>query len=309
LAIGAAVAVCVGVLAIILARLYVDWLWFGEVGLRTVFWKRLAVGGVTAVGFGAAFFAVVYGNLVIARRLAPKYRPVEGVDVIEAVHETALRWVGRAGLLAALLGAFIAARSAAGSWLVFARALEGVPFGLRDPIFHHDLAFYVFRLPAWEYAYGFLFASLIVALILSIAAHLAVGGIEVQMRESARPADLISRVGGLHIEEGAAIHLSALMAALFILGGVGYLFRAWNLLYSTAGVVYGVGYTDLHVRLPMIRVLMVLVFVLAGALIYNAAHRRHPWWPAAAVGVWLVQLLQLLGLDPGAAGLDEPVQT
>ena len=302
------------VLTVILARLYVDWLWFGEVGLRAVFWKRLAVGAVTAVGFGAAFFAVVYGNLRVARRLAPKYRPVEGVDVIEAVHEAALRWVARAGLLAALLGALIAARSAAGSWLVFARALNGVPFGLRDPIFHHDLAFYVFRLPAWEYAYGFLFASLIVALILSVAAHLAVGGIELSQRESPRPpispeqwarfppqarvAERVSRVSGLRIEEGAAIHLSALMAALFILGGVGYLFRAWNLLYSKAGVVFGVGYTDLHVRLLMIRVLMALVFVLAGALIYNAAHRRHPWWPAAAFGVWLVSLIVLLGIVP-----------
>ena len=301
-------------LAVILAHLYVDWLWFGEVGLRTVFWKRLAIGAVTAIGFGAVFFVVVYGNLVIARRLAPKYRPVEGVDVIEAVHETALRWVGRLGLLAALLGALIAARSAAGSWLVFARALNGVPFGLSDPIFHHDLSFYVFRLPAWEYAYGFLFASLIVALIVSVAAHFAVGGIEVRQRESPRPqiapeqwarlppqaraADQLSRVGGFRIEEGAAIHLSALMAALFILGGLGYLFRAWNLLYSRAGVVFGVGYTDLHVRLPMTRVLMVLVFVLAAALIYNAARRRHPWWPAAAFGVWLVSLIVLLGIVP-----------
>ena len=39
--------------------------------------------------------------------------------------------------------------------------------------------------------------------------------------------------------------------------------------------MFGVGYTDLHVRLPMTRVLMVLVFTLAAALIYNAARRRH----------------------------------
>jgi uncharacterized protein len=313
----AVVAVVVLVaLVIIAARLYVDWLWFGEVGLRTIFWKRLAIGAVAAVGFGAAFFAVVYGNLLIARRLAPKYRPVEGVDVIEAVHESALRWVGRAGLFVALLGALIAARSAAGSWLVFARAADGVSFGIRDPVFHHDLSFYVFRLPAWEYAYGFLFGSLIVALVLSVAAHLAIGGIEVRMRPPARPdmtseqwarvppqaraAEQFARVNGFHIEEGAAIHLSALMAALFILGGIGYLFRAWNLLYSTSGVVFGAGYTDIHVRLLMMRVLMVLVFVLGGALIYNAARRRHPWWPFAAFGIWLVSLVLLLGIVPAA---------
>ncbi len=184
MAIAALVAVVFVVLGVILARLYVDWLWFGEVGLRTIFWKRFAIGVVAWPVFAAAFFAVVYGNLLIARRLAPKYRPVEGLDVIEVVHESALRWVGRVGLLVALVGALIAGGSAAGAWLVFARALDGVPFGIRDPIFHHDLSFYVFRLPAWEYAYGFLFASLVVALILSIAAHLAVGGLEVKLRRT-----------------------------------------------------------------------------------------------------------------------------
>ena len=79
----------------------------------------------------------------------------------------------------------------------------------------------------------------------------------------ARAAEQLARVRGFGIEEGAAIHLSALMAALFILGGVGYLFQAWNLLYSTAGVVFGAGYTDVHVRLPAMRVIMVLAFVLA----------------------------------------------
>jgi uncharacterized protein len=308
-----AVVVAVVVALIVWAHLYVDWLWFGEVGLRTIFWKRLLVGLVAFVVFAAAFFAIVYGNLLIARRLAPKYRPVEGVDVIELVHGTASRWVGYVGLAAALLGAIIAGAMAAGSWLVFARAQDGVPFGLQDPVFHHDLSFYVFTLPAWEYVYGFLFVSLVIALVVSVAAHLAVGGIEVRMGEaritdeqravyppSARAAEQLTRLRGVRIEEGAAIHASILMAALFVLGGVGYVFRAWNLLYSTAGVVFGAGYTDVHVRLPMMRVLMVLCFALAAALVYNAVRRRHPWWPAAAFGVWLVSLIVLLGIVPAA---------
>ena len=314
LAKAALVAIVFIVLGVILARLYVDWLWFGEVGLRTIFWKRLAIGIVAGPVFAAAFFAVVYGNLLIARRLAPRYRPVEGIDVIEVVHESASRWVGRVGLAVALVGALIAGRSAAGAWLVFARALDGVPFGIRDPVFHHDLSFYVFRLPAWEYAYGFLFASLVLALIVSVAAHFAVGGLEMRQVEPSRrqmepeqwarmpppvrAAEYVSRLRGFRAEEGAAIHISALAAALFLLGGLGYLFEAWNLLYSSAGVVFGAGYTDVHLRLPLIRVMMVLAFALGGALVYNAVSRRRPWWPAAAFGVWLAALIVLLGIVP-----------
>ncbi|HEY5387521.1 MAG TPA: UPF0182 family protein, partial [Thermoleophilia bacterium] len=312
LGIGVLIAVVVIVVAVIAARLYVDWLWFGEVGLRTIFWKRLVIGAVTAVVFAAVFFAVVYGNLRIAKRLAPRYRPIEGIDVIEMRHEDAVRWVGRAGLVAALVGALIAARSAAGAWMVYARALDGVLFGVRDPIFHHDLSFYVFRLPAWEYAYWFLFASVLVALIISIAAHFAVGGVEARMREprrgtpeqwartppAVRAAEHVSRLSGVHMEEGAAMHISALAAALFLLGGLGYIIEAWNLLYSSSGVVFGAGYTDLHLRLPMMRVMMVLAFALGGALVYNAVRRRRPSWPAAAFGVWLASLIVLLGIVP-----------
>ena len=166
-------------------RLNSQWLWFGEVALRTVFWKRLLIGLIVWGVFAAAFFAIVYGNLLIARRLAPKYRPVEGVDVVEVVHEHRIAvgaaapvWRRRSSC------AVIVGSSAAGSWLMFARALDGVPFGVRDPIFHHDLSFYVFTLPAWQYVYGFLFVSLIVALV-------AVGG-----RAPSRSAASRSRGGG-----------------------------------------------------------------------------------------------------------------
>src|SRR5665647_3179524 len=100
---------------------------------------------------------------------------------------------------------------------------------------------------------------------------------------AARTAEQVSRLSGFDVGEAAAIHISALAAALFVLGGLGYLFQAWNLLYSSSGVVSGAGYTDVHLRLPMIRVMMVLAFALGGVLVYNAARRRRPWWPARGV--------------------------
>ena len=209
------------------------------------------------------------------------------------MHEPALRWVRGIGLLAALFGALIAGRSAVGAWLIYARALDFVPFGIRDPIFHHDLSFYVFRLPAWEYAYGFLFASLIVALIISVAAHFAVGGLEVHTRgtslrheapetwarmpPAARAAEQRLARQGLRCRPGRRHpHLGAGRGALHP-RRAGYLFKAWNLLYSTAGVVFGAGYTDVHLRLPLIRVIMVLAFVLGGlARLQRRAPPAHP---------------------------------
>jgi uncharacterized protein len=305
-----AVIVAVLIVAAIVLSVYVDWLWFGEVGLRTVFWTRLAIGVVAGLGFGAAFFAIFFANILIAARLAPRYSPVEGIDVVEVVHGTAQRWVRRVGVALGMLGGLIAGASAAGAWLVFARALYGVPFGTADPVFHHDLGFYVFTLPAWHWVYAFLFATLVVTLLAALVAHLVLGGISQrdEYLPDGRPAPSprspaawvvrFVRTFPLDVSDGALSHLSALLAALFVLGGLGYVLDAWGLLYSTGGAVFGAGYTDVTIRLPLIRVLMVLAFALGAALVYNAVKGRRRLWLPLAVGVWLAAVIVLLGIVP-----------
>ena len=309
LIIAALVAVSVSVSVVIL-RAYVDWLWFGEVGLRTVFWTRVTIGLIAGAAFAATFFAVLYGNIVIAARLAPRYHPVEGVDVIEVVHGTAQRWVRRAGFALAVLGGLIAGASGAGAWLVFARALHGVTFGASDTVFHRDLGFYVFTLPAWRTVYTFLFVTLLVTLAAAVAAHLILGGISLRPRdlpgreversprEAVRKVFRFARTFPLDVADGSVAHLSALLGALFLLGGAGYVLAAWDLLYSTTGAVFGAGYTDVTVRLPLIRVLMVAAFALGAALVYNAARVRRRLWLPLAVGVWLGAVILLLGIVP-----------
>jgi uncharacterized membrane protein (UPF0182 family) len=306
----AAIIVVLIIALVIFLRYYVDWLWFGEVALRTVFWTQIVTRVIVGVVFAVVFFGVLYGNVEIARRLAPKYRPVEGVDVVEPVHETAMRRVRQVGLALSLLIAVIVGFSTAGSWLTFSRALNAVPFGVNDPVFHHDLSFYIFVLPAWQYVYWVLFASLIVALVVSIAAHLLLGGVQVEQRSiaapkiPAQPADPVKMArsalqsAGVRIERGVVSHVSALLGALFIVAGAGYLLKAWNILFSTSGVVFGAGYTDVHVRLPLIRALMVVAFLIGGALIYNAVRGRRKLWPPLAVGVWIVALIVLLAIVP-----------
>ncbi len=308
--VGAIVVVAVLALIIFL-RYYVDWLWFDEVALRTVFWRRITTGLVVGVIAAVVFFAIVYGNVEIARRLAPKYRPVEGVDIVEPVNERAVRRVRQVGLALSLVVAVIVGFSSAGSWLTFAQALNAVPFGVTDPIFNHDLSFYVFVVPAWQSVYWFLFVTLIVSLVASIAAHIMLGGVQVDQRLMTQPTtptqpqdavkmarSALQLTGGVHIDRGTVAHVSALLGALFILSGAGYLLKAWNLLYSTAGAVFGAGYTDVNVRLPLIRVLMVLAFLLGAALIYNAVRGRRRLWPPLAIGVWIAALIVLLAIVP-----------
>jgi uncharacterized membrane protein (UPF0182 family) len=292
----------------IFLRYYVDWLWFGEVALRRVFWTRITISLIVGPVFGLLFFAIIFGNIEIARRLAPKYRPVEGIDVVEPVHEATSHIVRQAGLALSLLGGVVVGFSTAGSWLTWARAFEAVPFGVKDPIFHHDLAFYVFEMPAWQHVYSFLFGTLAAALVVSVVVHLLLGGVRIEQNPAAprqqlprgagAGAQVVRSITGFQIESNAVAHVSALVGALFLIAGAGYLLKAWNLLYSTAGVVYGAGYTDVNVRLPLIRFLMVLALLLGAALIYNAVRGRRKLWPPLAIGIWVASLIVFLAIVP-----------
>ncbi|MGZ4199111.1 MAG: UPF0182 family protein [Thermoleophilia bacterium] len=144
--------------------LYVDWLWYGEVHLRNVFWTTFWWRIFTGLGFGVVFFVILYGNIEIARRLSPRYRAFEGIDVVEYVNERAARLTRRVGLAASLVIGALVGISTSSGWLTVLRALHGVSFHQSDPIFHHDYSLYIFAVPFWNDVYGLLVAALIVAL-------------------------------------------------------------------------------------------------------------------------------------------------
>jgi uncharacterized membrane protein (UPF0182 family) len=309
--IGIVVVVVVVLVAISsrLAGFYVDWLWFGEVGFRQVFWTRLWAQALLGLAAFAVFFAIVFPNVEIARRLAPGYRVDESGAMLEPRSETVRRWVFWGGLVVSVVVALGAGISAASRWLTVLLGLNAESFGVADPIFGRDVGFYVFSVPALSFAQRFVFAALLAALVLSALMHLIMGGIEYSARPRPRsdedegspfgpPRRQPPQVPQVDVRLGgrAVAHLSAILAAIFIVAGIGQLFRAWQLLYSSAGAVFGAGATDVALRLPLTRVTMVLAFVLAALLIYNI-WRRHQWWWATIV-VWVLALVVLRGIVP-----------
>jgi uncharacterized membrane protein (UPF0182 family) len=244
------------------------------------------------------FFAIVWGNVELARRLVSRLRPVDE-DTVEYAREALYRLVGRAALAGLAVIAIIVGYSVSGSWMTFQRALHASSFGTQDPIFHHDLGFYIFSLPAWHYLQSFIFVCVLVSIALAALIHFVLGGVDFagagitveQGRGRVRRPQL-----SIHMPARAVAHLSALLGAAFVVAGVGQLFKAWDMLLGGNGLVFGAGYTDLHARLPVARILMGLAFLLAATLFWNVWRRRQ-WWPLT-IGVWVVALILLQFVFP-----------
>jgi uncharacterized membrane protein (UPF0182 family) len=292
------IAIVILVVAARLLGMYVDWLWFREIALRVVFWNRFWAQLVSGLVFTVVAFVIVYANVEIARRLSPRFKAGPEGDLVEAAGVGVRRLVTRVGLAVALVAALVAGVGASSRWLTFLKALHATPFGQKDPVFHHDLGFYVFSLPAWHFVQTFVQLALVGGLIAAAIVHFVLGGIAYSYAPPAqRTGRQLPRVGlDLRLDARAVAHLSAVLGLVFVLSGVGQLFKAWDLLYSTSGVVFGAGYTDVHARLPLIRVLMIIAFLLAAALFVNVWRRRQ-YWPLA-IAVWLVALIALSGVWP-----------
>src|SRR6266851_4637564 len=245
--------------------LYTDWLWFREVQFTSVFVTVLRTEVLLGVVTGAAFFLILYGNVTLARRLTPRDVLVMADDALglpsPELLAPALR---RLALPVTILLALIAGWMGTGRWELVLKALHPTPFGIRDPLFDQEVAFYVFQLPLWTSLYGWVMGVLLVAGLAVITVYLCTRGIQVS------PA-------GLTIARRARGHLLVLAALLLLLKAAGYRLAMFDLLFSHRGVAFGAGYADVHAQLPLLKALMVLAGLVA--LLCLVTIRPRSWRP------------------------------
>ena len=285
-----------------IASFYTDYLWYDSLGRSEVWRGVLGAKIALAAIFTAAFFVVMWVNLVIADRLAPPFRPAGPEDeVIERYHELVGGRVGTvrasvSGLLALIAGAGVS--SEWNSWLLFTHAKD---FGIKDAQFGTDIGFYVFRLPFLTFLVGWLFAALLIVLIVTAVAHYLNGGIRMSVQHN-------------RVTPQVKAHLSVLLGLLALVKAVGYWLQRFELTTSTRGFVDGAGYTDVNAQLPaidLLRLIMVASFVLFIINIW-----RRGWaLPIIGVGVWALiavvagaiypQFVQRVQVDPNEPAKEE----
>jgi uncharacterized membrane protein (UPF0182 family) len=258
------VIVVLFVLAPTLARWYTDWLWFGEVGYRRVFWVPLLSRiGVTAVLAGV-LFTLVWFNLRPFLR-GPQLGDVIDLEV-DPRSRRAYRRVARGmystGLVAGAVGivALVTGVAASTHWPMFQQFVHARPFGVADPIFGRDIGFFVFALPVYSFLEAWLFSWLLtIFLVVGIGYFLT------------HASSMLRGVWAL--PPGPRAHLSLLVGAILLVRGWGFSLDAYGLEYSSRGAIVGATFTDIHTVLPTLRVLTVL-FVVCAALMFANVRLR-----------------------------------
>jgi len=142
--------------------LYIDWLWFREVQFTSVFLTVLRTQVILGAVTAAAFFLILYINVLLALRLAPRDALVAVDDALGLPSPEVLEpYVRRLALPVSAALALFVGWVGTGRWELVLQALNATPFGIRDPLFDRDVAFYVFQLPLWNSLYGWLMGVLV----------------------------------------------------------------------------------------------------------------------------------------------------
>ncbi|HEX9217836.1 MAG TPA: UPF0182 family protein [Gemmatimonadales bacterium] len=245
-----------------LVGLLAEWPWFSALGYERVFATRLVASFTLGVLAGGVAFAFLYANLRFAQRgIVPNPVVMPASAQTPAVDVT--RLVRRLALPAALAFALFLALAVSTDWMPVLQFLHQTPFGVTDPVFGRDLAYYVFTLPIVTGVLAIL-TVLVTLSLLACGALYALRGDVVFYRRT------------VTIEPSARLHLALLIAAMFVLTALRIFFvRLPGTLYSTTGPLFGASFADLHGRLIGLRIAGVAA-ILGTVLVLAALRSKRP---------------------------------
>src|ERR1700730_5904177 len=273
------VAICLLLLGLA-SDLLVDWLWFSSIGYLQVF--------LTAIGAQAVVFFVVWTltalilalNGWLARRFARR-RPAPPVtgpawsaagyvpppDLLAFVRDR-LPWLGVIAAAAGLL-ALPVASAEVGNWGSFLQTFYYVPYGADDPLYHNDISFYLFVLPTYIIIKNWMLLTLLLSALFAGTIYWVHGDIEYDIHHRS-------------MSPTAIAHGSALFGLLFAVKAWSYGLDRYLLLYGDNGVVVGASYTDIHLGLPALWLMIGLSIIAAFTAWANLRVRPYRL-PAVAI--------------------------
>ncbi len=249
--------------------LLTDWYWFQEIGYINIFTTILFTKIFLGFAVGILSLLIIYCNLWFARRLVVS-RPLivmmpEGLGVEKDIGRKLdlERFINALSLPVSLMIGLLTGLAGSGSWETVLRYFNSTPFGVQDPIFGRDISFYFFNLPLVQTSARLGLWLLILSLIGAAVSYTLRGAIAFNY-----PGAGIFR--SLFIDKPAKMHLSILIALLFLLTGFKiYAIRIPNLLYSSSGPFTGAGFTDIHAMLPFLKILIFVAIAAAILAIMN----------------------------------------
>ena len=290
------VIVVILVLLIGCAGFLTNWMWFDSLGYEKVFWTKFL--SQLEIGVPVFLAAMLLVRIYLKSLKKHYFIEIESHEIPDEKRLNKISWG-----MSVIFGHLVGLTAGASTWMDFRQFANATSFGLKDPIFHLDISFYVFKLSFLTKANNIVLGIVVGVVIITLLYY----GILMMVRtpdmfewepeepedpetsgENAIPFTRKNRKKPsekrtldlnnsnmsqlLHIASGK---LTLLGIIFYLMVAMDFLMRQFDLLHVHTGAVYGAGFTDVNVKLWVYRLIMVLSIVGAVTLCHHM-HRKEP---------------------------------
>jgi uncharacterized protein len=246
---------------------WVDLLWFRSLGYGEVFWKTLVLQWVIFAAFFAATFLILYAAYRLLRLTHRNDLPQDHTIYLAGrpITLSVKPVLGVVAIVGSLLVAAATGGAMAAEWPTWAlwRYAPQAGGGIVDPFLSRPLNFYLFTLPAWHLAAGWLLTMTVLICGAALVFLLITGGTRALTGENRGLYDAAPWRG---ISIGGGLLLLAIALRVYL--------SRFDLLLDHHTIFDGVNYTGAHVLFT--GKLVICVALVLGALIALGNALRPP---------------------------------
>ncbi len=266
----------------LLSDFMVDLYWFDSQGFKSIFLKVIKVKIKTFfVFFSISFFLIHLNNFITRRNLGVKQEKLK--KIFSGVNVDIKNIKIFSGFILVFI-AFIFGIVTIGWWDKILKYVNAVNFNIKDPIFHNDIGFYVFKLNFLYLIKAWSFWFLLFLFMWAFMFYFATGEIVFSIRK-------------IYIPKRIRAHLGFLLFLLFLNLSYHYILKQYGLLFNQHSIVKGPSYTDIHAYLLAYRILFISIAATGSLFIYWIFNNKFNL-PLIAISVILILMLALIGVYP-----------
>lgn len=284
-----------------------DYLWFMEVGYTETFLTKIKAQFIIGI---PVFVLLSILLCIFIKKLKKKY-DLESEIVDTSANKKVNLWIK---LISVLISFLFTINIVSGMWFEILQFFNSESFGITDPIFNHDMSFYIFKLPLINTAVDFVInvLFLLIAVTVLFYGYLAIKDSIKNVSEHFeemryKPTQLdLSSVLNKKFATKIINQLSFIGIFVFIFLSLKFALRSYDLLYSQLGKVFGAGYTDINITLNLYRILAIGCLAAAVTFFIGARKRNLKFalsFPAALIvisiiGTGLAALVENFVVEP-----------
>ena len=269
------------------SKIYTDILWFKSLGYLQSYLVMLLSNYGLRLAIGLVFTIFIFVNLYFTKKPFLNFANVRNDDNVESLFSGEengfMKWLNNKRLtytylFGSIILGFLFSSISQDLWKMVLKYFNQTPFNTTDPIFGKDIAFYIFSLP---------FLSFIkeMGMVLVILTIIVVGIIYILASGINSIKDM-----GVKLSTRAKSHITILIAAFLFLKAWDYRLGMYDLLYSSQGLVFGAGFTDINANLIGLKVLFYIAIAI-GILVLFSLFRKNYKTIIYGIGLWLIASL------------------